>query len=108
MLSAGLLKQFGILVFQKECIYDLEQFLYQMFKSLYEFISVCLQGVKFAKVPAEEVVDISHRYSISAVPTIVILRRNKEVDRINGSNPAELVSKLKQHVCFRNYLVNTT
>uniref|UniRef100_A0A0A9WZT6 Glutaredoxin-3 n=1 Tax=Lygus hesperus TaxID=30085 RepID=A0A0A9WZT6_LYGHE len=55
-------------------------------------------GVKFAKVPAEEVVDISHRYSISAVPTILILRRNKEVDRINGSNPAELVSKLKQHI----------
>ncbi|XP_014252914.1 glutaredoxin-3 [Cimex lectularius] len=56
------------------------------------------KGVKFAKLQAEDVPVISHKYGIAAVPTILILRRNQVVDRVEGANPGTLISKLKQQI----------
>ncbi|CAB0012686.1 unnamed protein product [Nesidiocoris tenuis] len=55
-------------------------------------------GVKFAKIPAEDVAEVSFKYKVSAVPTIVILRRNQEVDRVDGFNPGDLIAKIKQQI----------
>ncbi|KAL4231374.1 Glutaredoxin 3 [Mactra antiquata] len=51
--------------------------------------------VKFFKVEAEDIPEISEEFSISAVPTFIFLRNGKSVDRIDGANAAELSKKVK-------------
>ncbi|KAL1138036.1 hypothetical protein AAG570_009731 [Ranatra chinensis] len=53
------------------------------------------KDVKFVKLPAEEVPEVSHEYKISAVPTFVLIKSGKEVGRVEGANPGVLTKKLK-------------
>jgi hypothetical protein len=54
------------------------------------------QGLRCVNVEAESLPHVSLKYNITAVPTVVIFNQQKEVDRVNGANPAELLQKLKQ------------
>uniref|UniRef100_A0A1B6ISW9 Thioredoxin domain-containing protein n=2 Tax=Homalodisca liturata TaxID=320908 RepID=A0A1B6ISW9_9HEMI len=53
-----------------------------------------LQGVKFAKLSAEDVPEVSLAFKITAVPTFVLLRKGTQVDRVDGANAAELTQKV--------------
>ncbi|KAL3863210.1 hypothetical protein ACJMK2_004976 [Sinanodonta woodiana] len=50
---------------------------------------------KFLTLEAEDVPVISERYNISAVPTFIFIKNQKEVDRLDGANAGELTKKLK-------------
>lgn len=52
--------------------------------------------VKFYKCPAEELSDVSLKYKIEAVPTVLYFRSGKEVDRVNGADASKITEKLKQ------------
>lgn len=39
---------------------------------------------KFAKINAEDNMDLAYNFSISAVPTMIIFHKDKIIDRING------------------------
>lgn len=52
--------------------------------------------VHFAKVEAEVVPEISVKYKITAVPTILIFKDGVVVDKVNGANSAELMTKICQ------------
>lgn len=54
-------------------------------------------AVKFLKVEAESLPELSSRYSIIAVPTCVLLKDGVDVDHVNGVNAAELVTKVRLH-----------
>lgn len=56
-----------------------------------------LQDVKFVKCQAEEIPEVCVKYSVSAVPTFVLLRSGKLVDRVDGANPTELSKKVNIH-----------
>lgn len=52
--------------------------------------------VKFCRVEAEEVDALSQRFSISAVPTVVVLNRGVEVGRVNGIDPVGLTQQVEK------------
>ncbi|XP_021939073.1 glutaredoxin 3 isoform X2 [Zootermopsis nevadensis] len=57
-----------------------------------------LKGVKFVKCPAEDLPEVSLRYSVSAVPTFLLLRGGSLLDRVDGANAAELTKKINLQV----------
>ncbi|XP_012280839.1 glutaredoxin-3 [Orussus abietinus] len=54
------------------------------------------ESVRFAKVLAEDVPEISLKLKVTAVPTVLILKNGTVVDRVDGANPAVLTKKVKQ------------
>lgn len=53
------------------------------------------KDVIFCKIPAEQVPEVSLKYKISAVPTIILLQNGSEVDRVDGAHPSRLNKKLE-------------
>ncbi|KAH0557964.1 glutaredoxin-3 [Cotesia glomerata] len=53
---------------------------------------------KYAKLEAENFPDASIQYKITAVPTVVLIKNSKLVDRVDGVNPALIGEKIKKHL----------
>ncbi|XP_076651757.1 glutaredoxin 3 [Halictus rubicundus] len=53
--------------------------------------------VKFAKIEAEKVPDVSLKAGITAVPTVILAKNDTIVDRIDGANPSAIAEKVKRH-----------
>ncbi|XP_046433938.1 glutaredoxin-3 [Neodiprion fabricii] len=60
------------------------------------------KGVNFAKIAAEDVPEVSLKFGVSAVPTILLLRNSVITDRVDGANPAELATKVKQQMSSKD------
>lgn len=56
------------------------------------------QDVVFALVGAEDLSEVSLKYLISAVPTFVLVRDGKEVERVEGADAASLTATVKKQV----------
>lgn len=54
--------------------------------------------VKFYKCPAEDLSEVSLKYKIEAVPTVLLFRLSKELDRVNGADPAKITATVRQHL----------
>jgi len=54
-------------------------------------------SMKVFEVEAEKLVEVSQHHEISAVPTVVLFRGGKKVDRLDGMDAAELTKKVKTH-----------
>lgn len=65
-----------------------------------------LKDVKFAVVPAEELSEVSLKFNIAAVPTFILLRGGKIIDRVDGANAADLTTKVKTQAA-KSSLVST-
>eukprot|EP00088_Acartia_fossae_P008816 TRINITY_DN14236_c0_g1_i9.p1 TRINITY_DN14236_c0_g1~~TRINITY_DN14236_c0_g1_i9.p1 ORF type:complete len:336 (-),score=83.64 TRINITY_DN14236_c0_g1_i9:336-1310(-) len=48
-------------------------------------------------IEAEKLPEISMKHEIVAVPTVILFKAGKAVDRVDGMNAAELSAKVKQH-----------
>ncbi|CAL4064004.1 unnamed protein product, partial [Meganyctiphanes norvegica] len=62
-----------------------------------------LKDVIFATLMAEDLSEISMKYSIAAVPSFLLIREGKVLDRVEGANAAELTTKVKtqfMHIFF--------
>jgi hypothetical protein len=68
------------------------------------FVDVLFQGVTFAKCPAEDLPEVSLKYSVSAVPTFLLLRGGSLLDRVDGANAAELTKKINSQVIIFLYI----
>ncbi|EDQ87187.1 uncharacterized protein MONBRDRAFT_38141 [Monosiga brevicollis MX1] len=53
--------------------------------------------IKLARVEAEALADVSEEYEIMAVPTMLLFKLSKVVDRVNGANAPELSAKVQKH-----------
>ncbi|XP_017878155.1 glutaredoxin-3 [Ceratina calcarata] len=56
------------------------------------------KGVKFAKIEAEKVPEVSLKAGITAVPTVVLVRNEAVLDRVDGANPSALAEKVKRYL----------
>lgn len=54
--------------------------------------------VKFFKCPAETLSELSLKYKIEAVPTVVLFQNGREIDRVNGANVGKLTETIKQNL----------
>lgn len=52
--------------------------------------------VAFGKVEAEQVVEVSEKYNIASVPTVLFFRAEKEVGRVEGAFPSQVAAKLTE------------
>lgn len=52
---------------------------------------------QFLKVDVDAVPDIARKFSVSAMPTFVILKGANKVDEMKGANPAGLMAMVSKH-----------
>lgn len=57
-----------------------------------------VESLQFLNVPAEDLSDVSLKHQIEAVPTVLFVRGNKAIDRIDGVNIAALTVKCKTFI----------
>lgn len=58
-----------------------------------------LKEVKFAKVNVDENSELAGRFSVSSIPCLVVFKEGKEVGRIVGGMPAQVLEeKIKGYV----------
>jgi len=54
--------------------------------------------IKFAKIEAENVPEVSLKSGIAAVPTVLLLRNSNVISRVDGVNISALTEKIKHHL----------
>lgn len=60
------------------------------------------KDVKFAKIEAENVPEISLKSGVAVVPTILLLKNSNITDRVDGANAPALTEKIKHHLNNRD------
>lgn len=55
------------------------------------------ENVRFLKVEAESLPEVSLKYDIVAVPTVIFIKGKEVVDRVNGAHVPEVTKKTAQH-----------
>ncbi|CAG9827502.1 unnamed protein product [Diabrotica balteata] len=53
--------------------------------------------VKFYSCPAEELSEVSVKYNIEAVPTVILFQSGKNVEVINGADTVKIAEAVKKH-----------
>lgn len=53
--------------------------------------------VDFAKIDVDELSDVAQGFGVQAMPTFVLLKQGKEVDRVIGAKKDELEKKIVKH-----------
>nr|QFQ66337.1 redoxin [Phanerochaete pseudomagnoliae]QFQ66358.1 thioredoxin [Xylaria sp.] len=53
--------------------------------------------VQFAKIDVDELPDVAQEFRVQAMPTFVLVKKGKEVDRIVGAKKDELENKIQKH-----------
>lgn len=70
-----------------------------MMAPVIEDLAEKMKNVKFAKVNVDENSGLSGKFKVMSIPTLIIFKQGKEVERIIGSQPAEVIEeKLKKHL----------
>lgn len=68
-----------------------------MMAPIVEELAGKMKTVKFAKVNIDENSQLASKFKVMSIPTLIIFRDGKEVERIIGSQPAENIEeKLKK------------
>ncbi|KAL6262958.1 hypothetical protein P5V15_005746 [Pogonomyrmex californicus] len=57
--------------------------------------------VKFARLEAETVPEVSLKCEVVVAPTIILLRNSRVVDRVDGVKVNELTEKIKYHMSYK-------
>ena len=58
-----------------------------------------ISGMKFAKINVDDNQELARKHGVMSIPTLVIFKEGKEIDRITGALPSEVLEeKLKAHV----------
>lgn len=68
-----------------------------VFESIAEELSVP-GAVTFVKINTEEQPDIASQHSVRAMPTFILFRDSKVIDRVQGANPAKLQALVQKIV----------
>ncbi|XP_075493699.1 thioredoxin H2 [Primulina tabacum] len=53
--------------------------------------------VDFVKIDVDELSDVAREFGVQSMPTFVLLKQGKEVDRIMGAKKDELDNKIRKH-----------
>ncbi|OIV91832.1 hypothetical protein TanjilG_17824 [Lupinus angustifolius] len=54
-------------------------------------------NVVFFKIDVDELSDVAKEFEVQAMPTFVLLKEGKEIDRVIGAKKDELEIKIKKH-----------
>ncbi|XP_039031962.1 thioredoxin H2-like [Hibiscus syriacus] len=62
-------------------------------------MAVSFTDVDFVKLDVDELPDVAQGFGVHAMPTFVLLKNGKEVDRVVGAQKNELEKKVGKHRC---------
>ncbi len=65
----------------------------RMMAPIFEEASKEVKNLKFAKLNTEEFPEIAERYNISGIPCLIIMKNGKEIDRIIGLMPKNVLKE---------------
>ncbi|KAB1227824.1 Thioredoxin H2 [Morella rubra] len=54
-------------------------------------------NVGFSKIDVDVLLDVAQEFQVEAMPTFVLLKKGKEVDRVVGAKKDELEKKIEKH-----------
>lgn len=70
-----------------------------MIAPVIEELASKLKSIKFARVNVDENKSLSAKFNITSIPCLIVFKNGKEVDRITGALPEEVLEeKLKKHL----------
>lgn len=52
--------------------------------------------IKVVKVNTDENPDLANKYGVMSIPTLILFKDGKEVDRLSGFNPAAIEEMIKE------------
>ena len=64
-----------------------------MIAPVIEDLAVKMKKIKFARVNVDENQNLSEKFNISSIPCLVIFKEGKEVERITGAPPEEILEE---------------
>ncbi|KAG7981867.1 hypothetical protein I3843_04G019900 [Carya illinoinensis] len=60
-------------------------------------MSSTFTDVDFVKIDVDELPDVAEEFKVQAMPTFVLVKKGKEVDRVVGAKKDELQEKIEKH-----------
>jgi thioredoxin 1 len=70
-----------------------------MIAPVIEELACKLSNVKFARVNVDENQTLSNKFSINSIPCLIVFKEGKEVERILGALPEEVLEeKISKHL----------
>ncbi|XP_057947843.1 thioredoxin H2-like [Malania oleifera] len=60
-------------------------------------MSAKFTDVQFAKIDVDELSEVAQEFKVQAMPTFVLYKKGKEVDRVIGAKKDELEKKIERH-----------
>ncbi|CAH0723819.1 unnamed protein product, partial [Brenthis ino] len=69
----------------------------EVLKELLKLPEVESSNSKFGVCDAENLAEISLKYKVDSVPTVILFKNGSPVDRIDGADAAQITSKVKTH-----------
>ncbi|GAA5892861.1 hypothetical protein JCM8208_004107 [Rhodotorula glutinis] len=64
---------------------------------VYQRLASQFPTVAFLKVDVDQVPAVAQRFSVTAMPTFIVLKGSTKVDEMKGANPAGLMALVKKH-----------
>ncbi|CAH0583011.1 unnamed protein product [Chrysodeixis includens] len=69
----------------------------EVLQELAKLPDVAASGTKIAICDAEKLSEISLQFKVDSVPTVILFKNGKLVDRVDGADAAQISSKVKAH-----------
>jgi thioredoxin 1 len=70
-----------------------------MMAPIFEDLATRMKNVKFAKVNVDENQSLSQKFKVMSIPCIIVFKDGKEVDRMIGTQTADILEeKINKHV----------
>ncbi|XP_022113493.2 glutaredoxin-3 [Pieris rapae] len=66
-------------------------------KELLKLPEIVSSGSQFGVCDAENLSEVSLKFKVDSVPTVILFRNNKQIDRVDGVDVAQISSKVKTH-----------
>ncbi|XP_072929261.1 glutaredoxin 3 [Epargyreus clarus] len=64
---------------------------------LFKITEIQSSGSKFGICDAEKLAEISLKYKVDSVPTVLLFKNGSPVDRVDGADIAQITAKIKSH-----------
>ncbi|KAJ2947428.1 hypothetical protein O0L34_g17206 [Tuta absoluta] len=69
----------------------------EVLKELQKLPEIESSGTNFAVCNAENLAEISLKYKVDSVPTVILFKNGEQVDRIDGVDASQITAKVKTH-----------
>ncbi|CAL5355144.1 unnamed protein product [Camellia sinensis] len=59
--------------------------------------------VEFIKIDVDELMDVAQEFGVQAMPTFILIKKGRVIDKVTGVKKEELQKKIEKHRAYYNY-----